>query len=138
MSEPFDPEEFMDLLEERIRAIIEECIEDSLEDCFADMARSVMEEVANDALNELPEIISESRAMNDPGQHRQKLRLVAPDHSRVLLCYGGLRVDGTTLVVQTRVSSWEPIAVYPDRKQATDALMRVHRAISAGAETLQL
>ena len=47
----------------------------------------------------------------------------------MLLCYGGLRVDGTTLLVKTRVSCWEHIAIYQNKEEETEALLKIKNAI---------
>lgn len=43
----------------------------------------------------------------------------------MLPCYGGLRVDGSSLIVQTSASCWESIAYYKTREEAIKALEKV-------------
>lgn len=68
----------------------------------------------------------------------RRMKVFSPDKSKLLMCYGGLRVDGTSLLIQTRVCSWECIACYPDREAAMAALKLVHEAMEAGQPLLEL
>lgn len=66
------------------------------------------------------------------------MRLLSPDKSKVLICYGGLRVDGTTLIVQTRISCWEAIASYQTKEEAIAALQKVNNAIKENMDNFEL
>lgn len=130
MSDEFDMDE--------LAARIEEAVESAVEDQVADA-------VINAVQDTLPEVMGECFADFEfvlPGgtivRPRQYMRLLSPDKTRLLLCYGGLRVDGTTLLVQTRISSWEAIAVYASREEAAAALLRVKGAMDAHQELLEL
>lgn len=130
MSEDLDLDELMDELSGRV--------EDLLEGAIADQVTSAVQDV-------LPELLQESLAafefvLKDGTivRHRTQIKLLSPDKTKLLLCYGGLRVDGRTLVVQTRISSWESIAVYPSREEAAAALVKVKDAMEAGLPLLEL
>lgn len=69
---------------------------------------------------------------------RRHMRLLSPDKSKVLMCYGGLRVDETTLVIQSRVSCWESIAKYRTKEEAIVALQKVNKAIKENLEYFEL
>ena len=66
------------------------------------------------------------------------MKLLSPDKTKLLLCYGGLRVDGRSLIVQTRISCWETIAVYQSKEDAVEALLKVKKAMDAGAVSFEL
>lgn len=78
----------------------------------------------------------------------QRLKLLSPDKTRQLVCYGGLRVsdtrrwngvpDGWALEVQTRSSCWEAIAIWPEKADAVAALEKVSAAMEAGQAFLAL
>ena len=65
------------------------------------------------------------------------MKLFSPDKTKLLLCYEGLRVEGCTLTVQTRISSWETIAVYQSKEDAVAALLK-EKSMDAGAASFEL
>ena len=69
---------------------------------------------------------------------RQRMKVFSPDKSKLLLCYGGLRVDGSSLMVQTRISSWENIANYQSKEEAIEALKKVKNAMDANLDIYEL
>ena len=78
------------------------------------------------------------------------MRLTSPDKTKVLLCYGGLRVEDTSkfsgthypagwgLAIQTRVDSWEPIFIYDSKEKAVSALEKVNKAMNDGLDSFDL
>lgn len=56
----------------------------------------------------------------------------------MFVCYGGLKVDGLTLFVQTRVDCWQPIHVYETQEEAIQALDKVKKAMMDGLDFLDL
>ena len=117
-------------------------IESMLEDILTDRVEDVMIRSLHDAL---PEALSESltafEAVLPDGtlvRPRRHMRLLSPDRSKLLLCFGGLRVDGCSLTVQTRISCWETIAVYPSKEEAAAALLMVKKAMDEGASSFEL
>lgn len=130
MSEDFDMDELLDELSARM--------EDLLEGAITDQVTGAVQDA-------LPELLQESLAafefvLKDGTivRPRTQMKLLSPDKTKLLLCYGGLRVDGRTLVVQTRISSWESIACYPSREEAAAALVKVKEAMEAGLSLLEL
>ncbi len=118
----FDLDTLMDELEEKLDAVVYGAMEQAL-----------------------PEVLSESLAdfefqlkNGTVVRPRQRMKVLSPDKSKLLICYGGLRVDGRSLIIQTRISCWECIADYPDREAAIEALNRVKDAMAAGIELLEL
>ncbi|MBR5858935.1 MAG: hypothetical protein IKZ05_03345, partial [Clostridia bacterium] len=69
---------------------------------------------------------------------KQRMKVFSPDKSKLLICYGGLRVDGSSLMIQTRASSWENIAYYPNKEEAIEALLKVKNAMESGVATFEL
>lgn len=77
-----------------------------------------------------------------------KLRVLNSDKTKQLLCSGGLRVDDTSnwnnfpdgyaLSVQTGHNAWEYVSIYPNKEQATEALMKVKKAMDENKEFLEL
>ena len=58
-------------------------------------------------------------------QTRQKTKVLSPDKKKLLICYGGLKVDGSCLIVQTRISSWDTLYAYDSEADAIAALEKV-------------
>jgi hypothetical protein len=138
----FDMDEWMDELEDRV----EEAVQNAAENVVDDLLEDRLEEAVFDAVQQaMPEILGESLArfefqLKDGTivRPREQTKVLSPDKSKLLLCYGGLRVDGKSLIVQTRLSCWEWIADYPDREAAIAALNRLRLAIEAGEKLVEL
>ena len=140
----FDMDELfvMDELEERI----ENAVTTAAEEVVNDLLEDRLEEAVFDAVQQaLPEILGECLAgfefqLKDGTivRPRQQTRVLSPDKAKLLLCYGGLRVDGKCLMIQTRLTCWEMIADYHDREAAIAALERVRLAMEAGAKLVKL
>lgn len=130
MSDEFDVESLLDELTERI----EEAVESAVDEQLTDIVQGMLPEALSEALADREFVLPDGTVVRS----RRCMKLLAPDKSKLLCCYGGLRVDGQTLVVQTRVSSWEAIAAYPSREEAIAALVRVKDAAEAGQELLEL
>ena len=134
MSEEFD----MDTLLDEMSARIEDTVENAVEEQVADAVTCALQDALPEALEECLadfEFVLPNGAIVRPRQH---MKLLSPDKTKLLLCYGGLRVDGSSLTVPTRVSSWETIAVYPSREEAVEALVKVKNAMDAHLEMLEL
>ncbi len=136
-------------LDERMEELIsrlEETVQEAVEDALDDLLEGRVQDAVYAALQEaLPEILAGCLADFDfilrDGtlvRPRRRMKVFSPDKSKLLMCYGGLRVDGTSLLIQTRVCSWECIACYPDRDSAVAALKLVHEAMEAGQTLLEL
>ena len=103
---------------DEIRECIEEAIENALEDKLeglADEIRDLVEEVSYDSVSEafeegIEQYLADHEFKLSDGtiiQSRPMTKVMNPDKTKVLICYGGLRVDGCSLVVQTAISRWE-------------------------------
>jgi hypothetical protein len=71
-------------------------------------------------------------------QMKQKMRAMTPDKKRVLICYGGMRVVGTSLQIQTRISCWETFWNYETEEQAIAALQKMNAAIDRGLSMIEM
>ncbi|WP_027217159.1 hypothetical protein [Butyrivibrio fibrisolvens] len=67
-----------------------------------------------------------------------KTRVMSPDKKKVLTCYGGLRVDGKTLMVQTRISCWDALCNYQTEEEVVEALQKVNDAIEQSTTLIEL
>ena len=71
-------------------------------------------------------------------QMRQKTRVMSPDKTKVLICYGGMKVDGRTLMIQTRISCWQDLCCFETSAEAIEALQKVSKAIEQGLPLVEL
>lgn len=134
MSEDFDMDELMDELTSRIEDAVECAVGDQLDDAVTNAVQDALPDALGECLADFEFVLTNGTVVRP----RRHMKLLAPDKSKLLLCYGGLRVDGKTLVVQTRVSSWESIAVYQSREEAVEALVKVKNAMDAHLDMLEL
>lgn len=138
----FDMDEWMDEMEDRI----ENAVTNAAETVVNDLLEDRLDEAVFDAVQHaLPEILGESLArfefqLKDGTvvRPREQTKVLSPEKDKLLCCYGGLRVDGKCLLVQTRLTCWEMIAAYPDREAAVAALNRVRLAMEAGEKLVEL
>lgn len=130
----FDRENLQDILEDSVQDIIENTLSD-----MVDMA--VTSAVQNSFSEALSESLSYFEFTCPDGTKiipKQQTRVLSPNKTKMLLCYGGLRVDGTTLLVQTRVSCWEHMAIYQTKEEATQALLKIKNAIDNNLSVIEL
>ena len=131
--------------EEELRGMIEDALENLKDELLEEMGES-MQEAVNDSLSEIVAealdayFSSHSFALPDGAVIRPKeyLKVLSPDKRKLLSCYGGLKVDGKTLIVQTRISSWQPLCWYATEEEAAAALIKVKDAMQAGEKYLAL
>lgn len=132
-------------MDDEIRDEMQEMLDDAIAD-LTDELIDRMEEVFNDSIGEilqdaLEEFFSSHAMQLKDGtvlQPRKKTKVLSPKKDKLLYCYGGLRVDGTSLVIQTRISCWEYIAAYSTKEEAVAALMKVKAAMEMGEELVEL
>ena len=115
---------------------------DALELAVTDKLESVIHNALPEALQEFfgdSEVVLKDGTVVKPRQH---MMLMSPDKTKYLSCYGGLRVDetslGPALIVQTRISSWELIARYSNKEEAVADLLKVKKAMHDGMSMLEL
>ena len=134
MEENFDFEDIIDELTNRVEDIVENAITDQVEDAVICALQDMLPEVLSECFSKFEFTLTDGTIVK-PKQH---MKLFSPDKSKLLLCFGGLRVDGTSLMVQTRISCWECIATYPSREEAIEALAKVHRAMEDHLSVFEL
>ena len=134
MNEELDMDELMDEMAARIEDAVENAVEDQVADAVTCAVQNTLPEVMGECFADFEFVLPNGTIVRP----RQYMKLLSPGKTKLLLCYGGLKVDGTTLMVQTRVSSWETIAVYPSREEAIEALAKVKNAMEAHREMLEL
>lgn len=119
-------DEIADELEDRLADIIDEAVNDSIIECFSEGIEEFLS--------------SHQLALNDGTtlQMRQKTRVMSPDKKKVIICYGGMRVDGKSLQIQTRISCWETLWSFETEEKAVDALQKVSAAIEQGVSLIEL
>ena len=71
-------------------------------------------------------------------QLKEHLKVLSPDKRKLLPCYGGLKVDGKTLMIQTRISSWQGLCWYDTQEEAIAALLKIKDAMQSGEKYLEL
>lgn len=125
-------EEFESSLSDTIKDVTEDGLEDILEDILYCAVSDILPEVISECLSEI------KFANGTIAKVKQRMKLMNKEKSKVILCYGGLRVDGTRLLVQTRNCSWETIETYTTREDAIDALGAVCTAMEEGFSLFEL
>lgn len=134
MSEAFDMDAMLDEMAARIEDAVENAVEEQVTDAVTCALQDALPETLGESFADFEFVLPNGTVVRP----RQYMRLLSPDKTKLLLCYGGLRVDGCSLMVQTRVSSWEAIAVYASREEAVEALLKVKNAMDAHLETLEM
>lgn len=146
-------EEMLEAMEEKVREAVEAAMEDKMEDMADEIAdelegrlQDIVEEAVNDSIIEffsegIEEFLSSHQFVLKDGtilQAKQKMRVMTPDGKRVLTCYGGIRVSGTALSIQTRISCWETFWNYETEEEAVAALRKINAAMEQGLSMIEL
>ena len=124
---------------------LQSMLEDALEDMREEM-EDKLQELVSDSISEffaegMEEVLhNHSFTLKDGTiiHPRQRTKVLSPDKTRLYPCYGGLRIDGTTLQVQTRISSWNPLCTYKTKEEAVEALLKVKDAMEQGLSIIEL
>lgn len=130
---------------DELRGMIEDTLEDMKDELLDEMSESVQEAV-DDSLSEIVTealeayFASHAFALSDGTviQPKEHLKVLSPDKRKLLPCYGGLKVDGKTLVIQTRLSSWQSLCWYDTEEEAVAALLKIKDAMQSGEKYLEL
>ena len=146
-------DEMMEAIEEKVQEAIESALDDKMDDLADEIAdqmedriQDIVDEAVSDSITEyfsegIEQFLSNHQLVLKNGttlQMRQKTRVMSPDKKKVLICYGGMRVDGKTLLIQTRISCWERICSYETEEEAIEALQKVNAAIEEGLSLIEL
>ena len=124
---------------------LQSMLEDALEDMREEM-EDKLQELVSDSISDffaegMEEVLHRHQFVLKDGtviQPRQRTKVLSPDKTRLYPCYGGLRIDGTTLQVQTRISSWNPLCAYKTKEEAVEALLKVKNAMEQGLSIIEL
>lgn len=127
----FDMDELIDALSERLEEMLEDAVADQIETCAV---QDVFDEALHSSLSRFEFVLDNGTVVRP----RQLMKVISPDKSKMLLCYGGLRVDGSSLQVQTAACSWAEITYYRTREEAIEALQKVKDAMMADAPICEL
>lgn len=130
----FDIDSITDELYSRLEDIISDVLDDQIESAVTCAVQDIMSEALEEAFSNFDFVLGDGTVVKP----KQRMKVFSPDKSKLLICYGGLRVDGSSLMIQTRMSCWESIAYYPSREEAIDALARVKNAMEDGVAVLEL
>ena len=134
---------------DEIISAVEDAVESAVEDKFEDLAdelRDAVDDAISDNISEyftegIEQFLADHQFVLKDGtivQARNKTRVMGPDKKKVLTCYGGLRVDGRTLTVQTRMSAWENLCYFETEEEAIEALKKVSAGIEQGVSLIEL
>ncbi len=130
----FDLDDIINELSNRLEDIIEDILIDQVESAIACSVQDFFEEGLNESLSRYEFELANGTVVRP----RQYMKLLSPDKSKLLLCYGGLRVDGLSLLVQTRATCWDRIASYSSKEEAIKALTKVKDAMAADIPIFEL
>ena len=136
----FDMDEILDELSAQIEDMVEDAVEDHIQDFANAELVDMMGKMVQDALDNLTSngckfVLNDGTVVKT----KERMRIFSPDKSRMLILYGGLRVDGTSLMVQTGPgSNYENIAHYKTREEAIEALKKVAKAMEDGVTMFEL
>ena len=146
-------DELLQVIEEKVQEAIKSTLEDKIDDLadeIADQVEDRIHEITDEAVSDsITEFFSEGieqfLSSHQPElkngttlQMRQKTRVMSPDKKKVLICYGGMRVNGKSLMIQTRISCWTDLCSYETEAQAIEALQKVNAAIEQGLSLIEL
>jgi hypothetical protein len=134
---------------DEIMSAVEDAVKSAVEDKFEELAdelRVAVDETLSDNVSEyfsegIEQFLADYQFVLKDGtvvQARNKTRVMSPNKKKVFTCYGGLRVDGKTLTVQTRISSWEWLCVFETEEEAVEALKKVSAGIEQGVSLIEL
>ena len=133
-SKDFDFDTMMDKLSNTIEDVLENLMNESVENSVIGALQDFLPEALSESLSDFEFVFTDGTVVRP----RQYMKLLSPDKSRLILLYGGLRVDGCSLNVQTGIGSWETFAVYQNREDAIAALLKVKNAMDSGALSFEL
>ena len=124
-----------------LQAMLEDALEDMREEMEDKLQELVSDSISDFFAEGMEEVLHNHQFVLKDGsviQPRQRTKVLSPDKTRLYPCYGGLRIDGTTLQVQTRISSWNPLCTYQTKEEAVQALLKVKNAMEQGLSIIEL
>ncbi len=133
-NEKINIDELVDEMEDRLREMIEDAVSEALDDQLESVVTCAVQDAIEDALGHFEFVLPDGTQVKS----EQYTYVLSPDKSKLLCCRGGLRVDGTCLMVQAGTTCWRDIACYPSREKAIQALEKVKNAMLAHMEIIEL
>lgn len=133
----FDLDNIMDELSSRLEDMIEgvqDVLIDQVDSAVTCAVQEAISEAFGESFSEFEFILKDGTIVR-PKQH---MKVLSPDKSKLLICYGGLRVRDSSLVIQTGINSWDSIACYQSKEEAIEALTKVKNAMESGVSTFEL
>ena len=70
-------------------------------------------------------------------QPKPRTMVLSNDKTKYISCYGGLRIDGTQLMIQTGYASWDRFH-YATKEEAKENLLKIKKAMDEGLESIEL
>ena len=137
-NEKLDVDEILDGMEDRLREMIEDSVTVALEDAVECAVQDAVDGAVNNAVEE---IVSRLEFLLQDGAFAGRRRytyVLSRGKSKMLCCRGGLRVDGTCLMIQEGLTRWSDIARYSTREEALEALDKVKNAMLEHKEIIEL
>ena len=111
-----------------LQAMLEDALEDMREELEDKLQELISDSISEFFAEGMEEVLQNQQFVLKNGtviQPRQRTKVLSPDKTRLYPCYGGLRIDGTTLQVQTRISSWNNLCAYKTKEEAVEALLKI-------------
>ena len=130
----FDLDGILDELSSRLEDMIQDILVDQVEDAVTCAVQDVFDEALHLSLSRFEFVLNNGTIVRP----REQMKVLSPDKTKLLCCHGGLRVDGSSLIVQTSTTCWEFIAYYDTKEEAVEALKKVKDAMSKNVSLLEL
>lgn len=124
-----------------LQAMLEDALEDMREELEDKLQELISDSISEFFAEGMEEILHNHQFVLKDGtviKPRQRTKVLSPDKTRLYPCYGGLRIDGTTLQVQTRISSWNNLCAYKTKEEAVEALLKIKDAMENGVSLIEL
>ena len=137
----FDLDSIMDELSSHLEDMIENAVADHIESAVYSAIEDTLPNALEDFLSEaLNETLSNFEFVLQDGtivRQRPRMKLLYPDKSQLMPCYGGLYIHGTCLMVQITPSFWDGID-FPTKEDALAALDKIKNAMNDEVTLLEL
>ena len=130
----YDLDSIMDELSSKLEDMIEDALSDQVDSAVTCALQDIIPEALRESFSDFEFVLKDGTVVRP----KHQMTVLSPDKSKLLVCFGGLRVDGSSLMIQTRLSSWEFIAYYQSREEAIEALVKVKNAMESGVSTFEL
>ena len=130
----YDLDSIMDELSSKLEDMIEDALSDQVDSAVTCAVQDIIPEALRESFSDFEFVLKDGTVVRP----KHQMTVLSPDKSKLLVCFGGLRVDGSSLMIQTRLSSWEFIAYYQSREEAIEALVKVKNAMESGVSTFEL